>query len=102
MPSVFVRPGARGPNARVPHRITNYAEEWRAATVKAGCPGRIPHDLRRTAIRNAVRNGTSQLVAMVLSGHKTRSVFDRYDITSPADLRDARERLDLAGLTEGD
>jgi integrase len=62
--------------------------------VPAGCPGRIPHDFRRTAVRNLVRAGVPERVATQLTGHKTRSVFERYNITSPNDLRDAAQRLD--------
>jgi integrase len=64
-----------------------------------GCPGRIPHDLRRTAVRNLQLAGVSESVAMKLSGHKTRSVFDRYDITSSNDLREAARKLDSAMST---
>jgi hypothetical protein len=79
-----------------PRAIVSFGKAWKVACVAAGCPGRIPHDMRRTAIRNFVRTGTSENVAMKMSGHKTRSVFDRYNVTSPADLREAARRLDAA------
>ncbi|HZF74059.1 MAG TPA: site-specific integrase [Gemmatimonadaceae bacterium] len=64
-------------------RITTFIKAFRAACTKAGCPGRIPHHLRRTAVRNLVRAGVPERVAMQMTRRKTRSVFESYDIVSP-------------------
>ena len=81
---------------RAGRRITEsgFNKQWRKARVAAGCPGRIPHDFRRTAVRHLVRAGVPERVAMQLTGHKTRAIFERYNITSPNDLREAAQRLD--------
>ena len=74
-------------------RITTFIKAFRAACTKAGCPGRIPHDLRRTAVRNLVRAGVPERVAMQMSAHKTRSMFERYNIVSECDLIEAAKKL---------
>lgn len=75
--------------ARGAKPILNFREGWDLACARAGVPDLLFHDLRRTAVRNLRRAGNPESVIMKITGHRTRSVFERYNITDHADTQEA-------------
>ncbi len=72
--------------------IGDFRKVWKGACKEAGIDGMIFHDLRRSAIKEMTETGYSDLVAMQVSGHKSRSVFDRYNIKNVDDQKKAAQR----------
>ena len=66
---------------------------WQKACAEADLVGKIPHDFRRTAVRNLERSGVSRSVAMKLVGHRTESMYRRYAIVNEADLSEGVAKL---------
>jgi len=75
-------------------RVVNMDHSWKALMKRLGLSGFLFHDLRRTGVHNLVRAGVPETVAMKISGHKTRSVFERYNVSSEEDLKNAAKLLD--------
>jgi len=84
MPYVFTRDG---------RPIKDFKTAWWSACEASGLEGKTFHDFRRTAVRNLIRAGVPERVAMQITGHKTRSVFERYNIVSESDRSEASRRL---------
>jgi integrase len=94
---VFFRPKGRP--------VGTFYTAWATACEAANVAGRIFHDLGRTAARDMVRSGTPERVAMTVTGHATRDVFERYNIVSDQDRREVAARnagrLDVSGASAG-
>jgi integrase len=93
----------KGPDALVFTRedgkpLGSFKKVWARITKAAGCPELLFHNLRRSAARNMVRAGIPERVAMSISGHRTRSIVDRYHIVPEQDINEAADRIAAANL----
>jgi len=90
---------------RLGERRRDFRKAWATACRNAGAPGMLRHDFRRTAVRNLVNAGVPERVAMTITGHKTRAVFDRYHIVSDrrmkANAQKLADHLKAAGQDSG-
>jgi hypothetical protein len=73
--------------------IKSFRRAWVTACRKAGIPERLPHDFRRTAVRNLERAGVPRSTAMKMVGHKTESIYRRYAIVDEAMLKEGAVKL---------
>jgi len=85
---------------RVGKPIRDFRWVWASACRKAGVPGRIPHDFRRTAVRNLERAGVPRSVAMAMVGHRTEAIYRRYAIADEAMLKEGAARLAVLHAAE--
>jgi len=83
------------PNRKGTDRIYDFRKEWRKAFERAKLKYKTFHSLRRSFARNAIRAGITQKVVMEMGGWKTQEVFNRYDITSEKDYREAQNKMEL-------
>jgi integrase len=75
-------------------RIKSFRRAWASACTRAGLPGLLFHDLRRSAVRNMERAGIPRKTAMAIAGHKTEAIYWRYAMSNDRDIRDAGRKLE--------
>jgi len=76
-------------------RIGSFRKAWSTACKKAGLAGRIPHDFRRTAVRNLERAGVPRPAAMAMVGQRTESIYRRYAIADERILKESAAKLQM-------
>jgi integrase len=75
-------------------QILSFRKAWASACKRAGKPGLLFHDLRRSAARNMDMAGVPRKVIMAITGHKTESMFLRYRIVAAEDIKNAGAKME--------
>jgi len=73
--------------------IKSFRKTWKTACKAIGQPNLVPHDMRRSAVRNFRKAGLSETEGMKMSGHKTNSIYKRYDIIDEEDLKESMGKV---------
>jgi integrase len=80
--------------------IKDFRKAWALACQRAGILGKVPHDFRRTAVRNLERAGIPRSASMAMVGHRTESIYQRYKVADEAMLKESAAKL--AALNESE
>jgi len=73
--------------------VKSFRKAWETACETIGQPDLVPHDMRRSATRNFRKAGLSENEGMAMTGHKTNSIYRRYDIIDEEDMKQSMEKV---------
>ncbi|MBM2805577.1 MAG: phage integrase protein breaking and rejoining enzyme, partial [Deltaproteobacteria bacterium] len=73
--------------------IKSFRRAFKTACKNAGLDGIVPHDMRRSGVRNFTKAGLSESEGMSISGHRTNAIYKRYNIIDEDLQRQSLERV---------